>query len=93
MEFQKLVNLLDTTSDNKDLPRFVTKKWIEVYDQSEKDYNVNKKLRIKTPMLKSDLCDYYDVCIVVEGTIAVTAPDNAKRNKSVPFKNNEPFIN
>ena len=93
MEFQKLVNLLDTTSDNKDLPRFVTKKRIEVYDQSEKDYNVNKKLRIKTPMLKSDLCDYSDVCIVVEGTIAVTAPDNAKRNKSVPFENNEPFIN
>ena len=26
MEFQKIVNLLDTTSDNKDLPRFVTKK-------------------------------------------------------------------
>ena len=44
-------------------------------------------------MLKSDLCDYSDVCIVVEGTIAVTAPDNAKRNKSVPFENNEPFIN
>ena len=26
------MNLLDTTSDN--VPRFVTKKWIEVYDQS-----------------------------------------------------------
>ena len=24
------------TSDNKDLPRYVTKKWIDVYDQSEK---------------------------------------------------------
>ena len=30
MEFQKIVNLLDITSDNKDLPRYVTKKWIEV---------------------------------------------------------------
>ena len=29
-EFQKIVNCLDTTSDDKDLPRFVTKKWIEV---------------------------------------------------------------
>ena len=28
MEFQKTVNFLDTTSDNKDLPTFVTKKWI-----------------------------------------------------------------
>ena len=25
MEFQKIVNFLDTTSDNKDLPTFVTK--------------------------------------------------------------------
>ena len=38
MEFQKIVNLLDTTSNDKDLPKFVTKKWIEVYDQSERDY-------------------------------------------------------
>ena len=36
MEFQKIVNFLDTTSDDKNLPKFVTKKWIEVYDQSEK---------------------------------------------------------
>ena len=35
MEFQKIINLLDTTSDNKDLPRFATKKPIEIYDQSE----------------------------------------------------------
>ena len=35
MEFQKIINLLDATSDNKGLPRFVTIKWIEVYDQSE----------------------------------------------------------
>ena len=36
MEFQKIVNFLDTTFDDKDLPRFVTTKWIEVYDHSEK---------------------------------------------------------
>ena len=45
MKFQKITNFLDITSDNKDLPRFVTKKWIEVYDQSEKSYNVNKEIR------------------------------------------------
>ena len=33
MEFQKIVNFLDTTSDDKDLSKFVTKKWIEAYDQ------------------------------------------------------------
>ena len=36
MKFQKIVNFLDITSDKKDLPKFVTKKWIEVYYQSEK---------------------------------------------------------
>ena len=51
MEFQKTVNLLDTTSDDKDLPRFVTKKWIEVYDQSRVNYSVNEETRTKTPML------------------------------------------
>ena len=69
MEFQKIVNFLDTTSDDKDLPRFVTKKWIEVYDQSGGNYNVNKEIRIKTPMLRSDLCDYSDAYIVVKGNI------------------------
>ena len=55
MKFQKIINLLDTTFDNKDLPRFVTKKWIEIYDQSEKSYSINKEIRIKTSTLRSDL--------------------------------------
>ena len=44
MGFQKIVNLLDTTSDYKDLPRSVTKTWIEVYDQSGKKYNANEEI-------------------------------------------------
>ena len=72
MKFQKIVNFIDTTSDNKDLPTFVTKKWIEVYDQSEGNYNVNKEIRIKTSMLRSDLCDFSDAYIVVKGNITVT---------------------
>ena len=86
MEFQKIVNLLDTTSDNKDLPRFVTKKWIQVYDQSEENCIVNKEIRSKTPMLRSDLSDFSDVYIVVKGIITVTESGNAKRNKSVVLK-------
>ena len=93
MEFQKIVNFLDTTSDDKDLPRFVTKKWIEVYDQSEGNYNVNKKIRIKTSMLRSDLCNFSDAYIVVKGTTTDTNPDNAKKNKAAAFKSNAPFIN
>ena len=30
MEYQKILNLLDTAPET--VPRFVTKKWIEVYD-------------------------------------------------------------
>ena len=86
MGFQKIVNLFDMTFDDKDLPRFVNKKWIEVYDQSEKNYSVNKEVRIKTSMLRSDLCDFSDAYIVVKGSITVVELDNAKRNKSVPFK-------
>ena len=52
MEFQKITNFFYITSDNKDLPRFVTKKWIKVYDQSEGNYNVNKEIRITTSMLR-----------------------------------------
>ena len=47
MEFKKNVNLFDTTFDGKDLTRFVTKKWIEVYDQSEKITMSTKKLELK----------------------------------------------
>ena len=32
MKFRKTTNLLDATSHN--VPRFITKKWIEVHDQS-----------------------------------------------------------
>ena len=49
--------------------------------------------RIKTSMLTSDLCDFSDARFVVKGTNTVTNPDNAKRNKSVAFKNNARFIN
>ena len=88
MEFQKIINLLDITSDDKDLPRFVTKNWIEVYDQSQRNYDVNKELRIKTSLLRSDLCDFNDAYIVVKGNITVnkktfTADDFEAPNNTV----------
>ena len=98
-QFLRIVNFLDTTSDDKYLPRFVTKKWIEVYDQSEKNYNVNKEIRIKTSMLRSDLCDYSDAYIVVKGTITVAkkiftaddfeAPNNTESNANATNTGND----
>ena len=81
MEFQKIASFLDTTPDDKDLPRFVTKKWIEVYHQSGGNYNVNKEMRFKTSMLRSDLCDYLDAYIVVEGDITLEGDNDANDAK------------
>ena len=93
MEFQKTVNFLDTAFDNKGLPQFLNKKWIEVYVQSEKKYKPNKKIGIKTSLLRSNFCDFSDAYIIVKGIITVVRPNNEKRNKAVTFKNNAPFIN
>ena len=46
-------------------------------DLSSRQYSVNKNIRFKTSMLKSDLCDYSDVYIVVKRGINVRAIVNA----------------
>ena len=52
-----------------------------------------KILRFKTSMLRSNLCDYSDVYIVVKRTITVKGTEDAnKRNKKLAFKNNNLFI-
>ena len=47
MEFQKIVNLLDVTSDDKDLPRFVTKKWIKFMINEKKITTLTKISELK----------------------------------------------
>ena len=74
MKYQKSINLLDTTSDS--VPRFITKTWIEVRDQSGGSHNINKQIRFKTSMLRSNLCDYSDAYIVVRGIITVQTENN-----------------
>ena len=71
---------------------------IKVYQdlllKNELKFMINQKeIRIKTSMLRSDLCAFSDAYIVVKGVIPVTYPNNAKRHKAVTFKNNAPFIN
>ena len=43
-------------------------------------------------MLRSDLCDFSDGYIVVEGDIT-PAGDNDANKRNLAFKNNAPFIN
>ena len=91
MEFNKINNLLGPAHDK--VPRFITKKWIEVQSQSGSTYNTSNPIRLKTSMLRSDLCDYSDAYVWVKGTITVTNPnDNANFNKELTLKNNAPFI-
>ena len=94
MEYDKNNNVLGSESEN--LSKFVTREYVRV-NSSSNTYDENKSIRFKTPMLKSDLCDYADAYISVNGTITVTANAGAnnireKRNKPLILKNNAPFI-
>ena len=72
MEYQKISKLLGTTLD--EIPRFITKKFVEVLDQSgsaDDRYKTNKQIRFKTLMLRSDFSDYSDAYIVVKGDVTL----------------------
>ena len=95
MEYQKLANLLESTSDN--LSKFRTRYWVEINGESRGNY-ANSDIRFKTTMLRSNLCDYADSYILVKRAITITgAGDDAaarradERNKGVTFKNCAPF--
>ena len=96
MEYQKIANLIDDTSNQPS--KFRTRNWVEINDESRGAYNVNSQIKFKTTMLKSSLCDYSDAYIVVKGTISVNntaAAGTAVNNidKKVIFKNCVPFTN
>ena len=112
MEYDKINNLL-LSEDNETevskanrakemsekLSKFVNREYVRVNSLSN-TYNENKSIRFKTPMLRSNLCDYSDAYILVKGTITVTAPgaNNSannirdKRNRPLILKNNALFV-
>ena len=101
MEYDKINNLL-LSEDNEmseKLSKFVTREYVRV-NSLLNTYNENKSIRFKTPMLRSNLCDYSDAYILVKGTITVTAPgvnNNAnnirdKINRPLILKNNASFV-
>ena len=92
--------MLDNTPDQ--LPKFRTRNWIEINDQSRGTCNTNSDIRSKATILKSSLCDYSYAYILVNDYRRITitgAGDDAAagqvdgRNKSVVFKNCAPFKN
>ena len=82
MKYQKIINLLDNTSNQPS--RFRAKYWIEINDESRGTYNANSQIKFKTTMLKSSLYDYSDAYILFEGNIVVnnTAADGAAANNT-----------
>ena len=105
MEYNKINNLLSSLKLSEDnemseqLSKFVTREYVRVNSLSNM-YEENKSIRFKTPMLRSNLCDYSDAYILVKGTITVTAlgaNNNAnnkrdKKNRPLILKNNAPFV-
>ena len=92
MEYQKMMNLLDDTTNQPS--RFRTRDWVEIIDESKGRYNSN--IAFKAYVARSNLCDCSDAYILVQGTITVSnaaavgaAVNNT--NKKVIFENYAPF--
>ena len=69
MEYQKISNLLDGTSNKPS--KFRTRNWVEINDDIRGAYSPNKQIRFKTAILRSGLCDNSDAYILVKGNITV----------------------
>ena len=90
MEYDKINNLLlSEDNESEQLSKFVTREYVEVNSLSKKHYE-NKSIRFKTPMLRSDLCNYSDAYILVKGTITVNGVVNGAENDIA--RRNRPLI-
>ena len=64
MEYDKINNLLlSEDNESEKLSKFVTREYVRVNSLSN-TYNENKSIRFKTPVLRSNLCDYSDAYIL-----------------------------
>ena len=91
LEYQRIANLLGNVLNQPS--KFKTKNWVQINDESRGTYTGNS-IKFKTAMLRSNLCDYADAYILLNGT--GDGDDDAakrtdKRDKGVIFKNCTPF--
>ena len=49
-------------------------------------YNTSKQIKFKTSMVRSNLCDYFDVCIIVKGKITLTGSNDNAYDKEFAFE-------
>ena len=91
--------MLSEDNESEKLSKFVTREYVKVNSLSNA-YKENKSIRFKTPMLRSNLCDYSDAYILVKGTITFTVPGannntnniRDKKNRPLILKSNAPFV-
>ena len=92
MEYQKIINLLDDTTNQ--ISKFRARYWFEVNGKSQGRYN--NYIKFKTSLVMSSLFNYRDAYIHVKATIPVpntaagAAAENNTNKKSV-FKSDAPF--
>ena len=94
MQNQKIINLLDKI--DTDSKHFATKKWYKINDKNNTNYGVNKDTGADNPdnnkydtrVLKTNLCDYAEAYVLVDGTIRAAAAD---ANTRLALKNCAPF--
>ena len=89
MEYKKIINLLENTSNQQS--KFRMKNWVEINDDSRGTYIINSQIKLKPSMLKSSSCDYSDAYILAKGTISVantttTGAATNNNDKEVIFK-------
>ena len=95
MEYQKIINLFDYTTNRPS--KFRTRNWVEINDDSKGKYD-NSKIRFKKSMIMSNWCDYSDAYILAKGTITIPNMATAgaavnNTNKKVIFQTCAPFTN
>ena len=95
MEYQKIINLLDNTTNH---PSKFNTKTVEITGESCGTYNKDNQIRLKILLLRSSLFDYSNAYIDVNGTITVEnkatqyQPNN-DANKKVMCKYFRSFTN
>ena len=75
MEYQKIANLLNNrvaVNASNQPSKFRTKNWVEMNDESRGRYTTVSDIKLKTLLLRSNLCDYADAYILLKGTITIT---------------------
>ena len=90
MEQQNITNLLDNKvglNASNQLSKFRTGNWVEINDESRGTYTSND-IKFKTTLLRSNLYDYADAYILLNGTITITGAgdDDAAKNQMKEIK-------